>query len=421
MASLLRKIFLPLAVFGSALLFFAGCAPSFPKETLIDTLYREIENDWGITPDRIKIDDDYLGLIYREEALWDTDGKLKQDVALNVANIERTMERILVSSDAGITTFSVTVAGEDSTKNLRFERSLDTIRQKRAGEISWQDSFDADNNEPVPCWRWEPFDEDYYFFQDKSADEIETYIQDQILTRYRLKSRVRISDGSLAVLFRVPRLWEGNDILPESEQLQSAVHALLSITALKTPIPLDRITVTIGANDSPENLTLADTIDAIRAQAEGTLDMETHKASLQRTRTPFWIWGENGRAGWYTPDELATRINEIFNRTLKWKPVISYAGTTLNLSFSTALDAPAGLLSGQTLSDFSSAQLSIFDAVLLTDQEIDAVTVTISSNTTAQTTCFTTSIEEIKSWKTEGTSTEAFGEYIERNLHDTCN
>ena len=416
----LRRIVLPLMVAVAVLVLTAGCRPTYPKEDIIGIIGREVQKDWGITPDRILIKDDYLGLIYREDTLWNTEGKLRPEVGLNVANIERTVERVLVSSDAGVTTFSVTVAGADSANNLRFERSLDMIRQKRAGEISWQDTFDADNNTAVPCWTWEPFGEPYYYFENSSPGDLSAYLQNQIQSKYRLKSKVRIEDGTLAVLFRLPRLWEGNELLPESEQLEYSVLAVASTAVLKSDLPIGQVSVTMGGNDSQENLTIVDALETVRSQVTGAIDMEAHKAALIRSRSPFWLWHTYGPAGWYTTGELQARILEAFGRTLKWKPDIGQTGDSLSLSLRTVSDDPAVLLTGETLHNFASALLSVYDAILLSDTDTRSLSVSFTSNGTAQSIYFCTSTDVMKEQKTAGMTADSLAEHIERDLSATC-
>jgi hypothetical protein len=328
-------------------LMLTGCAPSYPATSLADSAKHEIERDWGVVIDRAVLRDGHLGVIYRTDDLWEPGGKLRTEKHREVENVNRTLERLVVSSDASVTKISVMATATASIMGIYFARDFETIRKKRTGNVAWQDVIDSDEIKAVPSWRWVAFDEPFTFYRVAGDEQIRTLVTDIFKTQYNLDVEVTANDAAVGVMTRVSKMWNGQELDPA---VDSRLKAMLNITGqalLMSDRPATRVVATVMGQDSTENLHRTAQLENIKARIEGRLSQEEESALIVQTRTPYYEWGEFGKVAILDMAEFTAKVQQDIRAQTKLDTKLHRRGEALVVDTTFTRGIPAEL-NGET-------------------------------------------------------------------------
>jgi len=360
---------------------------------LAETVVREINEDWGIEVRAVRERDGAFGVFYIEDSLWDEDGRLQTQADGHIAGLLRTMERVIISSDAEIDTISVTVAGDDSVKNLQFERPFREIRQKRAGAIAWQNVFDAEEAETIPCWRWELFDENIYIHAGLDEEQLSTQVRELIAEKTGLKAQVALVNGTLGIAFREAKMWEEQELAEKTDLLLDQFLLYAANSALKSDLDIKRLSVTVNGNDSEVNLTRAVAMEDIRAWVTDAIDRDTLLAGAVQTRSRYWEWDVFGRLPWYTDEEVRTALQQEIRLRAGMQADVRINADIVAITIRTA--QPDAIHTGSSLTETFSAALRAGVRYLLLAQTDFKELVLRAEGTAGSQLCFTAELPEL--------------------------
>ncbi|HDS11543.1 MAG TPA: hypothetical protein ENN77_01415 [Candidatus Wirthbacteria bacterium] len=339
---------------------------------MIETLQSEIEKDWGKRPSDIKIEDKTIGIFFKVERLWDDQGQFDQKVYEQMINIQRTVERVVISSDLDLETISVTASGEDSLKNIVHRRSFEEIRKKRAGVVAWHQVFNEDQIEQMPCWEWAEFDQAVYHYEISQLDDLLDLIQEKILINLGLSVQIALSeDGqSLGISFLESVLWSDDLVLPEVNNRILAILQQALLILIKSPNPVEKVNITAVGLDSWYNFTVTDEVENMRLRAQAALTPQEHRERITEQSNMFWQWPVGGVVSFYNQDMLMGKSIQTVKRRLNQPINPSLDQERLQIEVFFYDDLPDYLQADPIIQRIMH---SLEDLVLLSGQKIDTI------------------------------------------------
>ena len=271
------------------LLGLTGCQTTYHQRDFATLIPKTITQDWGVAVDQFKLENGNAGVLIRLDSIWDNQGKLTPAAHSIILGCSRSIEKILVSSDATAKVISVTATTADYFNNVYFERSYSKIRQSRAGAISAKDLYKDDQFKLVPDWQWGPFSDNYVYYPNYSFSQIQALIETRALAQYGLNVKSEIDGDKWLVYTRVSRLLDNNVLAVDiSDKMLNILNAT-EVIATKVDHPPASISVTAIGGDTDLNSTYTDSMDNLRAQMNGKLTREQRRNLIQESTQAFYL------------------------------------------------------------------------------------------------------------------------------------
>ena len=110
-----------------AVFLFSSCAPTYPKDTLINDVKKLVKKESGQDCELLKIDDTFY-LDMEISGLTSTDTKVVSNAIMSLQNAVFAITRVALSSDADIKIMVITAHDRDYNVALRMFQNIDDVK-----------------------------------------------------------------------------------------------------------------------------------------------------------------------------------------------------------------------------------------------------------------------------------------------------